>query len=287
MTQSPFIPESIELRPCSECGIGFDVSKFLCPHCRAWNLEPTEDEAEFLDRRDDDSTFAGLEMTPLSEIEGTDGQRVETGPWDSCFGGGIVTTSNTILAGDPGSGKSTIVLQILDALLTAEFDRAVYVYAEGDASTVRDYSARLKLRNVPRILIPEVHRASDLILWFENSEDRYPVALDSVSAMAKNGPQSIAIAKAAKDYAARVGAPVFLLCHVNKEGDVAGVKALEHWVDTIVMFKIVRKGKEPTRERKLMVEKNRFGPNLTLALQTCETGLEAVPPSQPTSGKRK
>jgi DNA repair protein RadA/Sms len=282
----------LSTKPCADCGLPFPVEKYMCPHCGLWNTQLTEEETETLSRASRASNDDGppdLKFTALSKIEGTDAQRTSTGPWDPCFGDGVVNVSSTILAGKRGCGKSTLIIQAMDALLKEDYKKAVYVYAEGAPSTVRDYARRLKVRHSGRIIVPEYESVWDLIRYLETTEDRYPIAFDSVSAITNDHrARSIELAKAAKSHAMRNRAPVFLLMHVNKEGDIAGVETLQHEVDTIIKINPVLLKKEPTAFRRVVTDKNRFGPTLTITLEMKPHGLfEASEDDIPTKKKKR
>jgi len=282
------IETAIEMKRCPHCGHAMVMHLYRCPSCGLWDFGSADGgfggggngaNGGRTDVGSDDGEGT-LEMTPLSEVEGSNNKRSPTGPWDACFGGGLVSNSVTLLAGDPGAGKSTISLLILEALLKGrkkEYQRARYNYAEGAGSIVRDYGSRMGLTQMPRIdVLPAFLPLDELLEYISKAKKRYPLVVDSISAMTENREAIKAACMVFKEYAERVDAPVFLLTHINKKGDVSGVKALEHLVDTVLMFRIVYSKREATSDRVLSVSKSRVGPNVTVKLRMVGKGLELI-----------
>ncbi len=242
---------------CGECG--HETGKWFgrCPSCGSWNtlVEMTVTEAP---KRS--AMSAGAGAVKLSSVEGRDAERVRTdiGELDRVLGGGIVAGSVILIGGDPGIGKSTLLMQAASNLLK----KAPVLYVSGEES-----KAQLKLR------AERCGVSGDLLVMTETSvsaiesevERTKPAFLmiDSIQTMvcteiasAAGSVTQIREVTAVLTRIAKVnGCAVFIVGHVTKEGAIAGPRLLEHMVDTVLYFE----GDRHDAFRLLRAVKNRFG----------------------------
>ncbi|HNX49520.1 MAG TPA: DNA repair protein RadA [Thermoanaerobaculaceae bacterium] len=262
---------------CTACGQ--QSSKWLgrCPGCGGWNtLDQVPDRPR---TRRAESNRASAEPISLSDAELADAPRVSTGllGLDRVLGGGLVPGSVVLLAGEPGIGKSTLLLQAA-ANLAAD-GPVLYLTAEESARQVAMRAHRLGCVGERVLLLAEpiVEEAVAVALRVRPClviadsvqtmlSDRVPAVAGSVTQVREVAGQLVELAK-------RGGPPVFLVGHVTKEGMVAGPKALEHMVDAVLEFG----GTSGHPQRLLRATKNRFGPTQELALFVMgDRGLEEV-----------
>jgi DNA repair protein RadA/Sms len=246
---------------CQQCGM--TATKWLgrCPDCDSWNsfAEEVVDKAESAEAG---ATVPRLSASgkplPYDEVT-TEGARRKTSgleEFDRVLGGGIVQGSLVLLGGDPGIGKSTLLLQVA-AERAMSGDTVVYVSGEESERQIKRLAIRPKglllfsETQLDRIL-PELRRLTPSL-----------VVLDSVqtvhSSRFSSAPGSITqvreVAAELLYYAKSSATPVFLIGHVNKEGNIAGPKALEHMVDTVLYFE----GERHHSHRVVRAVKNRYG----------------------------
>jgi DNA repair protein RadA/Sms len=204
-----------------------------------------------------------LELVPsLAEDVGDEdmAKRILSGPWDPCFGGGIVTTSTTLLGADAGAGKSTLCLQIADAIAGILERDVLYISVEMLRSEVRmNFAKRLALKNLDKIRVFSlVTDQSQLGQLEEIVKAVKPAAMfvDSISKLAQGDRDGeVMFATLMKKLSATYESPSVLIAHINKEGDLAGLQALQHEVDAVLSFHV-----EPDGTRILECPtKNRFG----------------------------
>ena len=218
------------------------------------------------------------EPAPIDSIDASIGAPVATGiaELDRVLGGGLVPGSVTLLGGEPGIGKSTLLLQ----LLAAAHGKTLYVTAEESAQQVRLRAERLgalkdSLWLLPEMSLPHIVRAID---------DVQPtlVVIDSIQTVADpelgSTPGSVVQVRGCAhrlvQEAKRRNLPMVLVGHVTKEGGLAGPRVLEHVVDTVLSFE----GERHHALRLLRAAKHRFGPTNELGLfEITETGLVGVP----------
>lgn len=242
----------------------------LCRKCGEWS--PNGDGAMFSEAVKDD------DFVDATEVEAQKIERLVTGgPWDECWGGGFVPSSSTLLGGAPGAGKSTCLLQLSIRLAEMTGKPTYYISAEQDKGELM-----LTLR---RLELPLEKGQLRLLKKFgaggsidEHTLNRTPpgmIILDSVSALCGNDKHAqIAVAKRYKGYAVKYNAPTFLIAHMTKESDFAGLMALQHEVDTLVTL-----FPEEDGLRHLKAWKNRFGPtHAEYKLLMTARGLIAPPP---------
>ena len=253
---------------CSDCGAEYSKWQGQCTECNAWNtlseivLETAAAAKSPASRR---SGWAGKidapRVTALKDVQQTDHQRVTThiGEFDRVLGGGLVEGAVVLVGGDPGIGKSTLLLQAV-ALMAAELP-VLYVTGEESLAQVAGRARRLELplegvnalaetcvetilqhagRDKPRLIVAD----SVQTLWTES----LTAAPGSVSQVRESAARLVRFAK-------ETGTAVFLVGHVTKEGGIAGPRVLEHMVDAVLYFE----GESGSRFRLLRAFKNRFG----------------------------
>ncbi len=253
---------------CTSCGHAEPRWAGRCPGCSAWNSLQEESPGT---AKATVGKVRRVEPTPLQEVNVRGGGevrlRVGIGELDRILGGGLVTGSLVLLGGDPGVGKSTLLLMALDALGRRGLT-ALYVTGEESAAQVRLRADRLGLSGDGLSLLAE----TDLPAVVEAVRRHRPsvLVIDSVQTLQDPGLQGVPgavsqvrqVASQAMALAKGEGIATFLIGHVTKEGGLAGPRLLEHLVDTVVYFE----GDGRSSLRMLRAVKNRFGP-------TGETGL--------------
>ena len=263
---------------CTECGASAPKWQGQCPACNAWNtLVETVAEKPVANRFQ--SLAASSEVKPLSEVEAEEDERIPTGisELDRVLGGGIVRGGVVLIGGDPGIGKSTLLLQAVAHLSTVL--PALYVSGEESARQVALRAKRLSLSAPNLPLLAEIQLEKMLAVL----EDRKPqvAVIDSIqtvySEALTSAPGSVAqvreCAAQLTRYAKRSGTCLFLVGHVTKEGALAGPRVLEHMVDTVLYFE----GDTGSSFRLIRAFKNRFGAVNELGVfAMTETGLKNV-----------
>jgi DNA repair protein RadA/Sms len=183
------------------------------------------------------------------------------GEFDRVLGGGLVPASAILVGGDPGIGKSTLLLQAVASFARAGL-KCVYVTGEEASAQVRMRAARLGLQDAPVLLAAETN-LRDILTTLEAERPGLAV-IDSIQTMwadnVESAPGSVAQVRAAAHelttFAKRRGMSVVLVGHVTKEGQIAGPRVVEHMVDTVLYFE----GERGHQFRILRSVKNRFGP---------------------------
>jgi len=247
---------------CTECGGQTLKWQGQCPHCQAWNtlVEALVDSAKAGGHR-----FASLggvsEVVTLADVEAQEFPRLPTliGEFDRVLGGGLVEGGVVLIGGDPGIGKSTLLLQAAARL--SEQVRVLYVSGEESAQQVALRAKRLgvnasKVRLLPEIELEKVQAtiASDKprIAVIDSIQTLYSSALTSA-------PGSVAQVRECAAQLTRLakqsGTTIVFVGHVTKEGALAGPRVLEHMVDTVLYFE----GDTHTSFRLIRAFKNRFG----------------------------
>jgi DNA repair protein RadA/Sms len=184
------------------------------------------------------------------------------GEFDRVTGGGLVRGSALLVGGDPGIGKSTLLLQVAAALARAGH-RAVYVTGEESAAQVRLRAERLALASAPVAIAAETS-VEDIVATLSQGASSRLVVIDSIQTLwtdaAESAPGTVtqvrASAQALIRFAKRSGAAVILIGHVTKDGQIAGPRVVEHMVDAVLSFE----GEGGHHFRILRAVKNRFGP---------------------------
>jgi DNA repair protein RadA/Sms len=245
---------------CGACGERTTQWQGQCPACEAWNtLEASVAPLRSAGGRA--PAVRGPVSRSVTEITAEPDDRIATGigEFDRVLGGGLVGGSAILLGGDPGIGKSTILLQAADALSR---DRAV-IYASGEESVrqVALRARRLGLASTTLRLLAETR--VEAILDAAGADAARVIIVDSIQTVQTDASEtSMGSASQVRESAGRLvrhakenGAAVFLIGHVTKEGLIAGPRILEHMVDTVLYFE-----SEPgSRYRVIRAVKNRFG----------------------------
>lgn len=260
---------------CRECD--YRSPKWLgrCPDCGTW----AGLEAETA--RDRPSAGPSAECVPYADLPERDAERTTTGvtELDRVLGGGLVPGAVILLGGEPGIGKSTLLLQVA-ARYAARGCPTLYVSGEESAAQLRGRGNRLGVEAAA--LAVTVATDPDAVVRAAH-ERRYGLILvDSIQAMrcrdVDAAPGSVRQVREAAarltEHAKREGVPTLLVGHVTKDGALAGPRVLEHLVDTVLQFE----GEAQHEHRLVRARKNRFGPTDELGVfRMTERGLEEVP----------
>jgi DNA repair protein RadA/Sms len=241
---------------CSECGASALKWMGLCPSCgEAGTL------AEQAAERGARASGPAASPVPLAELEARESVRVPTGlaELDRVLGGGLVAGQVTLIGGDPGIGKSTLLLQALAAL--AEGRKVLYVSGEESAEQVALRARRLGVGGAAVGLLAEIQLERVLAALQAARPD--VAVVDSIQTLwseaLQSAPGSVAqvreCAAQLTRHAKKAGAALFIVGHVTKEGAIAGPRVLEHIVDTVLYFE----GDPHSAFRLVRAVKNRFG----------------------------
>ena len=269
------------LHTCSDCG--GTSAKWLgkCPHCGAWNtLVESVAEAVSPVRNRFASLAKTAEITRLGDIAATDMARTPTGleELDRVLGGGIVEGGVVLIGGDPGIGKSTLLLQALDALQRAG-SSTLYVTGEESGAQVALRAQRLGLGGSQVNVLAEI-QLEKILAQLDATRPAIAV-IDSIqtvySDQLTSAPGSVAQVRECAAHLTRLakasGVCVVLVGHVTKEGALAGPRVLEHMVDTVLYFE----GDTHSSFRLVRAIKNRFGAvNEIGVFAMTEKGLKGV-----------
>lgn len=262
---------------CNECG--YESAKWLgkCPSCNCWNT--LEEQVLSSTKGSNYSVVTTAAATPLSKITTLDEPRYVTGisELDRVLGGGIVKGSVTLLSGDPGIGKSTILLQICNALQN-KF-KILYVSGEESATQIKMRATRIGIESDNVSVMTE----TDVVSICEYIKSAKPdlVMIDSIQTMQiaelSSSVGSIVQVRESTNMLLRTGKsleiPIIIVGHVNKGGEIAGPKVMEHIVDTVLYFE----GERNQSYRILRGIKNRFGSTNEIGVfEMTETGLKEV-----------
>lgn len=265
---------------CSECG--YESAKWYgkCPGCGEWNTmnEETPIAAKSAVSGKSNS-YKSQAVLHLNEINGDVERRISTGvkEFDRVLGGGIVEGSLVLLSGDPGIGKSTILLQICQHL--GQSKSVLYVSGEESANQIKLRAVRLGVttENLGILAQTDVGTIAETI----RSEKPDVVIIDSIQTMVSDEFASSAgsitqvreCTNVFMHLAKSFGIPIFIVGHVNKDGGIAGPKVLEHIVDTVLYFE----GERNYSYRILRGVKNRFGSTNEIGVfEMRQNGLEEV-----------
>jgi len=254
------------LYQCNECGAEAPKWVGQCPDCMAWNtLQETivEKKISVNANRFREHLAGPAEVCSLGSVDTSDTPRQETGlaELDRVMGGGLVTGSVTLIGGDPGIGKSTLLLQTLSSLDRASGVPSLYVTGEESTQQVGLRGQRLGLSLDSLRILTENHL--ERIISVASKEQAKVIVIDSIqtvySDMLQSAPGSVAqvreCAAQLVRFAKQTNTSLFLVGHVTKEGALAGPRVLEHMVDTVLYFE----GDSNSRYRVVRAVKNRYG----------------------------
>ncbi len=262
---------------CTECGGQSPKWQGQCPACNAWNTL-VETIAESAKPRYQ-ALAASSQVQMLGEVEGAEASRIPTtlGELDRVLGGGLVAGGVVLIGGDPGIGKSTLLLQAL-AVLSQSLP-TLYVSGEESAQQLALRARRLQLPEAHLPVLPEIRL--EAILGHLASIKPAIAVIDSIqtvySETLTSAPGSVAqvreCAAQLTRYAKQSGCAILLVGHVTKEGAIAGPRVLEHIVDTVLYFE----GDTGSSFRLVRAIKNRFGAvNEIGVFAMTEKGLKGV-----------
>lgn len=273
---------------CKECG--FESAKWLgqCPGCREWNsfVEEPVAKAEASGKRGISSTgsggVTGVKIKParLSEIQLDEQDRMKTGyeELDRVLGGGVVRGSLVLVGGDPGIGKSTLLLQVCRNLAFAE-KKVLYISGEESLKQIKLRANRIGEVKGDPLFLCETNL--DLIEAAIQEEQPDVVIIDSIQTMFReeisSAPGSVSQVRESTNLLMQIakgkGIAIFIVGHVTKEGVVAGPRVLEHMVDTVLYFE----GERSASYRIIRGVKNRFGSTNEIGVfEMIESGLAEV-----------
>ncbi|MCW8879947.1 MAG: DNA repair protein RadA [Kangiellaceae bacterium] len=266
---------------CTECGAVSPKWAGQCIECNQWNCMVEQIEAKKPAQNARFAGYAGSEkqLQKLSEVEHQETARIATqlSELDRVLGGGLVAGSVVLIGGDPGIGKSTILLQCMCHL--SESQNAVYVTGEESAQQISMRAKRLGLNGDKLNLLTET-QVETIIATAQNVQPQVMV-IDSIQTiyteLLQSAPGGVAQVRESTAqlvrFAKQKGIALFVVGHVTKDGALAGPRVLEHMVDAVLYFEGERDG----RYRILRAVKNRFGAVNELGVfAMTEEGLKEV-----------
>ena len=265
---------------CQHCG--YMSPKWLgkCPSCNGWNCFAEELVVQTDSGSRAEMKFDGKPL-PIEDIPAQEGQRTLTGitEIDRVLGGGIVSGSAILIGGEPGIGKSTLMLQVMKNL-AENGHKVLYVSGEESAQQIKLRSNRIGATTKNLLLLVEV--SLERILEQIKKVEPAIVVIDSIQTVYSgdlmSAPGSVGQVREASSrlilFSKKNGIPVFLVGHVTKDGSIAGPKVLEHMVDTVLYFE----GDSGHAYRIIRSIKNRFGPTNEIGVfEMQDKGLKEVP----------
>jgi DNA repair protein RadA/Sms len=271
---------------CGDCGAEYSKWQGQCTQCQAWStLSEVRLTAKSSSKNAERSGFAGASsasavVTQLASVSEAEEVRTQIGiaELDRVLGGGLVRGSVVLVGGDPGIGKSTLLIQALAAV--AGRMKTLYVTGEESLGQVASRARRLGLpldamealadTGIERIIETSIARRPD-VLVIDSIQTMYSDDLESAPGSVTQVRESAA---RLVRYAKESGCAVFLVGHVTKEGGIAGPRVLEHMVDAVLYFE----GEAGSRFRVLRAFKNRFGAVNELGVFAMgDRGLKEVP----------
>jgi DNA repair protein RadA/Sms len=271
---------------CRECGAQTPQWAGRCADCGAWNSleESVQSSAKPTTAMNKHTGYAGHQQNTvqaLKTITSEQAVRWSTGlpELDRVLGGGLVTGSVVLIGGDPGIGKSTLLLQAMASMAELSGINPLYISGEESLQQIRLRAERLQLQETPVDLLAETHAEQMMAI----AQQRQPqvMVIDSIQTvfteLLQSAPGTVAqVRESAAQlvrFAKSSGITMILVGHVTKQGALAGPRVLEHMVDTVLYFE----GDSSTRFRILRAVKNRFGAVNELGVfAMTELGLKEV-----------
>ena len=253
---------------CTHCGVAYVKWQGKCDPCQMWNVIHPISKKEL--PKNQPKTLENIQLTTQPSLLSTDEE------FNRVLGNGIVPGSLVLLGGEPGIGKSTLLLQIA---LQFKHVTALYVSGEETESQIKIRASRIALHSSSCFFLQE----NDLAAILNHAAELQPALLiiDSIQTLYSETEEGTigsitqirACATRLLHYAKSSGVAVFLIGHVNKEGTLAGPKLLEHMVDTVLQFE----GDKRFLYRMVRTIKNRFGATSELAIYEMKsTGLHPI-----------
>ena len=264
---------------CQECG--YESSKWVgqCPACKAWNtmVEEVIDKKSSVTHRQ----ITEVQVAKLNDVQSSSEKRMDTHieELNRVLGGGIVPGSLVLVGGDPGIGKSTLLLQTCKSLSDQKI-AVLYISGEESLQQIKMRADRIGIFSDEMTLLCETNL--DLIQGVIEERKPQVVVIDSIQTMFRenvnSAPGSVSQVREATSVLMRLakeqGIAIFVVGHVTKEGTVAGPRVLEHMVDTVLYFE----GDRYASYRILRAVKNRFGSTNEIGVfEMCQSGLREVP----------
>lgn len=271
---------------CRECGAQTPQWAGRCTDCGAWNSleESMQSSVKLSATMNKHTGYAGQQQNTvqaLKTITSEQAVRWSTGlpELDRVLGGGLVTGSVVLIGGDPGIGKSTLLLQAMASMAELSGINPLYISGEESLQQIRLRAERLQLQETPVDLLAETHAEQMMAI----AQQRQPqvMVIDSIQTvfteLLQSAPGTVAqVRESAAQlvrFAKSSGITMILVGHVTKQGALAGPRVLEHMVDTVLYFE----GDSSTRFRILRAVKNRFGAVNELGVfAMTELGLKEV-----------
>ncbi|MGD9812264.1 MAG: DNA repair protein RadA [Sphingobium sp.] len=266
---------------CQQCGGVSPRWQGQCDDCGGWNtLMEEAGETVFAARHDLHGGGRILALATLdSEVALPDRESTGIAEFDRAMGGGLVCGSATLIGGDPGIGKSTLLLQAAATMARRGLDIA-YISGEEAADQVRLRARRLGLGDAP-VLLASATSVRDILTTLSKGEAPRLVIIDSIQTMHSDlidsAPGTVSQVRASAQelirFAKERGTALILVGHVTKDGSIAGPRVLEHMVDTVLSFE----GERSHQYRLLRAAKNRFGGTDEIGVfAMAEAGLQEV-----------
>ncbi|MCG8529111.1 MAG: DNA repair protein RadA [Desulfovibrionales bacterium] len=272
-----------EIYVCSACGDTVAQWRGQCPNCKEWNTLEARTVSKAQAKRSCSTPLVSMQSTivPLKDVQEDEHEPFGTGmaELDRILGAGLVPGAALLIGGEPGIGKSTLLLQVAAAVASSQ-RTVLYVSGEESLGQLRSRAARLDALSDELTAI-STSRLDDVLPALEGSNPPALLIVDSVqtiSSLRVEGlPGSVTQVRAVSteliETCKRVGTTLLLVGHVTKDGQLAGPKLLEHMVDTVISIE----GDRRQMYRMMRVIKNRFGPNQELIVfEMVQNGMHIV-----------
>jgi DNA repair protein RadA/Sms len=267
---------------CQACGASYNRWTGRCENCGEWNTIVEEAGRESAPKGLTGKRGRSIDLQPLAGQAPPQLRRASAiGEFDRVVGGGLVKGSALLIGGDPGIGKSTLVLQVAASLGKGVAGGTIYISGEESIEQVRLRARRMGLAEAP-VQLAAATSLRDIVATLEQGPQPEMVIVDSIQTMyvdnLDSAPGTVAQVRASAAELIRLakgrGFSLLLVGHVTKEGMIAGPRVLEHMVDTVLYFE----GERSHRFRILRAVKNRFGPaNEIGVFEMTDSGLMEVP----------
>lgn len=263
---------------CEECGYTAPRWSGKCPGCGEWNTLVEESEENIAESLRGSSAVKPAKIYKFSDIPVSSEKRFPTGisEFDRVLGGGVVPAGVVLSGGEPGIGKSTLLLQVADKL--ALYGTVLYVSGEESAAQIKMRADRIKTSD--NILLMAETNLNSILEGAASLKPKFMI-VDSIQTLydsnLSSAPGSVSqvrgCAMKITSVAKKMGTSVFIIGHVTKEGAIAGPRVLEHIVDTVLYFE----GEKASNFRILRAVKNRYGSTDEIGIfEMRDTGMEEV-----------